>query len=511
MKHGEHLYFLVQSLNRTEKRYIKLHLEKHQKIGGSLQLRLFSFLLDQRTYQEEELKKAFKGTAIDQQLSSIKVQLYYQVLRLLRQYGEKNREAQQEVMDLIQYSSLLLHKNLLGQASKLVERAIKKAKKYDLGRLELEAYELYRLIMYNKLSRPALVEFIEQIHPRERQLLKHQEDQQAMAHNKDQLLLEHITQLTMTPEEVEPYLPKETSLHPGSVRSELMYYDLKALAGRVTMDFQMHKKYRQQQQTLMLDSGFAQDSPLKYVVLLNNLMLQAAQENIDEAFELTVQLEDFLDHLPSGKRSDLCKIRAYAYIYSNRLVYYTRKEMVEEGIRVFEDDALPFLEANKAQLPADRTLVYALYAIHLYFRVDNFKQAHHFLQHIMHESTRDLRIDLKANAHLANLVVHYERKGLQHLDLLLNSTKRYLKQHKWYHSTEKMLVRFFDQALKKETQNHISLQRFEHLLQQIEAVETSGQDRLHTLEYFMYKDWARSKVEGKSFREICLDNLTKAQ
>ena len=86
MKESDHLFRLIKSLNKTEKRYIKvnfLNVAQHE----SNHLKLFDMLDKQKEYDHNNLKQHFKNEAFAKQINVAKLKLYELILKALRNYN----------------------------------------------------------------------------------------------------------------------------------------------------------------------------------------------------------------------------------------------------------------------------------------------------------------------------------------------------------------------------------------------------------------------------------------
>jgi hypothetical protein len=129
MSQKDDLYDLVRSLSPSEKRYFKLHADKH---SSSEYKRHYEKLFDalnnwpEQDYDEKEFKKRNRGKSFLKNLSAEKGYLYDLILKILRNYNSQN-DPEIRLQEMIININLLINKGLKSQAYKLIEKAQKLA------------------------------------------------------------------------------------------------------------------------------------------------------------------------------------------------------------------------------------------------------------------------------------------------------------------------------------------------------------------------------------------------
>ena len=127
MKTTEHLFYLIKSLSKAEKRSFKLFAKQYSKDGQNNYAVVFDGIDKMDKYDHQTLIKKLKGTINIKNLSTLKVQLSELILKSLRQnsasYSENMRLRQN-----IDYIDILFEKGLYHHASKLLEKAFELAR-----------------------------------------------------------------------------------------------------------------------------------------------------------------------------------------------------------------------------------------------------------------------------------------------------------------------------------------------------------------------------------------------
>lgn len=82
----DHLHRLIRSMSRAERRYFKLFAERHMVGGQSMNSALFDVIAAQPVYDEQEVRRRFKGAAFLRRYTVTKHRLYDTVLASLEAF-----------------------------------------------------------------------------------------------------------------------------------------------------------------------------------------------------------------------------------------------------------------------------------------------------------------------------------------------------------------------------------------------------------------------------------------
>jgi len=90
MEKYDRLHKMVKSLNRSEKRYVKLFIRAFR--ADSNYLRLLEVVSSMKKYDATRMRQAMRGEKMLRQLSVLKHQLYELILRAMRLYHSRSNE-----------------------------------------------------------------------------------------------------------------------------------------------------------------------------------------------------------------------------------------------------------------------------------------------------------------------------------------------------------------------------------------------------------------------------------
>src|SRR3990172_3171206 len=127
---SQDLFLLIKSLSKTEKRYFKKFSDLHGKQDNQY-LILFDAITKQKQFDEEALKKQFKGQAFLRQFPVAKNYLYSRILDALEFY-HRDSSIHSSVRRNIYRAELLQKKGFYDQSMKLLRRAKVEANELDL-------------------------------------------------------------------------------------------------------------------------------------------------------------------------------------------------------------------------------------------------------------------------------------------------------------------------------------------------------------------------------------------
>ena len=122
MSKKDYLFELIQSLDKSEKRYFKLYFsgdKKEQKY-----MHLYNAIEKATVYDERKIKSSIKDEYVSKHFAETKYYLYQLILRVLKNYRTEN-SVDNLLIDKIQNIEVLIQKALWNQAINELEKAKK--------------------------------------------------------------------------------------------------------------------------------------------------------------------------------------------------------------------------------------------------------------------------------------------------------------------------------------------------------------------------------------------------
>src|SRR6056297_2275819 len=147
----DHLFQLIKSMSKSEKRNFKLYVNRMRSGEGTKFLQLFDILDKQEEYDEPAI--LHKARSIKpQQLSNLKAHLYKQLLKSLRlKYAASDTEI--SIRESVDYARVLYNKGLYKQALKILEKTKVQAANNRKNILHMEIIEFEKIIEMQYITR----------------------------------------------------------------------------------------------------------------------------------------------------------------------------------------------------------------------------------------------------------------------------------------------------------------------------------------------------------------------
>lgn len=141
------LHALIQSLSRTEKRYVKTYLLRHRDDADNQSVLLFDAVEKQVEYDEAAIRKRHADAGFVKRLPEAKRELYRLILRSMREYRNEST-AQHKIYAALQDMQFLREHNLPQLADARLQDA-----EYWIERIEDNAFRMIALRHRQRLDR----------------------------------------------------------------------------------------------------------------------------------------------------------------------------------------------------------------------------------------------------------------------------------------------------------------------------------------------------------------------
>lgn len=130
-KSSDKLFFLIQSLSKSEKRYFRQYAERHTIGSKNNYLELFDAIQQQEVYDELALKLQLKNRSYSSYFAVAKQYLYQQLMESLHLFHQTN-SIREKIKKHFHFCEILLQKGLMDQANSVLEKAYKWINAYQL-------------------------------------------------------------------------------------------------------------------------------------------------------------------------------------------------------------------------------------------------------------------------------------------------------------------------------------------------------------------------------------------
>ncbi len=411
---------LIKSLTKTEKRYFRLNTSVHGKTPPNY-LRLFDAIDRQSIYDEQAIKKQFKGEAFIKQLSTAKNSLINKLLDSLRLYyaGSNLRSVSQKLRENLDHIEILSGKRTYTPMLKLLRRSKKLAYQYE---------EFLYLQLFIKLEYEWLVT------QKAKNIDVLFDDLETEGHRVMQLIdLEHtfrvlsrkvFSSIRLNPiEGAEKDLWTEVLSHPilaniSQLETFFCYRSFHNIKGSFALKQRDHQSTYHHFRLIIkrweaLPHMIA-DNPSEYLGSLANYMtgcyVVGKTEEHRQALDRVRQMEYRMDQLSSMHLKTIC---------SHEVLYYLVSRKVTEGV-LEAPRIIQLLESVREDMYKAQLLVIYYNLAVLYFFDEQPDKATEMLRNILHQEKTAARPDILRFSKLLLLVLYYE----QNLPVLIATQHR---------------------------------------------------------------------------------------
>lgn len=499
MTPSDHLFQLIKSLTKSEKRYFKIF--SQMQSGDKSYLKLFGAIAKQEDYDESKIKKQFKKEKFVRQLTRTKGYLHELILKSLRNYNT-NATTDSILKSMLCDIEIVYQKRLYGQCEKIIRQAKQLATKYEKHLILLE-------ILTWQIELMQITYFIgkeeDQVEKAHREILECLDQYRTL---NDYILLSNKIFLKVSKKgfirsvserkELEKLfktsLPRvETYTH--SYLESFYYYLSKGLYYYLQNDYTNACFHTVRLAELMeANPDITKEKTTQYSAVLNNLChYQIAINKFKEAGNTIQKLKTITT------KQNLHADEMGFIITNLELLLYTSSGNFEEGVKLAVKTG-KHLSSEKTNIRRfDTQMNYRI--AYCYFGLNNYSMANRYLNKILNQEEIDIRSDIQCFALIMSLIVHYELEHYELIEHTINSNYRYLHKKNKLYKFELLLLDFIKNTLIKRSFHDIPVYAYHELKKKIQKVIKDPLEK-NALNLFDLFSWIDSKIEKRTFAQI---------
>lgn len=501
-KASSHLFELIQSLSKSEKRYFKVLSSKHVIGEENKYIQLFDFMDDMDDYDENMIMEHFKGEAFLNKFSITKSRLYDHILKSLEQF-HSSHSVDAQIYNLLNCVDILQNKTLYKQAHKLLRSAEKLAVKNDR----------YSILMEISLKRKRLLEKqnYADIKPKELEDFLHQ-DAERLEKLKNYMhlwstkseLFYIINKKNRTENESEIQSLREQIKQFDTLPDSSLFFDSMYLKNHINSaycfyigDFECSLNYLTKNIDLFQESpNRIKQDPTNYVSVLVNTVFIAHKIGKKIVFRDSLnELKNFSDRYKIELTEDI-EIKMFSSTASLELsIMINSGEFEKAAILIPEIESS--LEKFDSKINTVRKSFLYFQIAYAYFGNGQFKESLKWVNKILNSNTSD-KDELFGYANLFNLILHYELENSRLLPYTLKSVERLYGRKDEEKSFEKLFLNYFKKIIKKEKE----INKKELFYDLHENIQTSSEKHAIPMEYFRFDYWVEAKAKNKEFASL---------
>lgn len=503
MKTSEHLFYLIKSLSKSEKRSFKIFANQYSKKEENNYTLLFDAIDKMKVYNHQALVEAMSDRTNAKMISTLKVQLSELILKSLRHHASTYNYTLKLRQD-IDYIEILFQKGLYPQAKKLLEKTVEFARQKEdylaLDELSILEYN----IALKQSNKEDLDHYINVTYPEVRRARETNDvlaEFEFLSVKMRICLLEGAT--TSRPETLQRL--QDIIEHP------LMNVDINSYPKRCQLDFHAiwghyhfvfdHPEemyfHRKRVLEIMKEVDFEKR---KWLTHARFLLVGLSTYKMFDAFD--AELEDIhstILSIPAQSRT-----QSFSDELDNTLNNIKLNRDMDAGDYSVVQTYISQLEEKygNASLQIDDNLRMVFFFNFLYAHLasKNYKRALYWSNEILNNpNLRDIRADAHAYVRLQLICINY---GLENYDMirhLVKSAQRYAKKRNLENPLIVAFLRFANNHL-NTPYSHQKSDFFDHIISEIEAMAKEESGKI-SLEYFNTLSWLQS-VRNDTSMEI---------
>ncbi len=453
----DHLFTLVKSLNKAEKRSFKLYANRLQSGSDSKFLKLFDALDRLDDYDEDQLLRRLKGVS-KRNLANLKRHLYKQILISLRLiYINKNIDIQ--IREQLDFARILYGKGMYMQALRLLERIKTIALEHHQDILHLEILEFEKLIEARHITRSRSVE-------NKMESLLEESSRRSFVTHTTSLLSNLNIQVqgwyiqhghVQRPEDFAEIKAYFDSVFPDNFKLEnltffekihlfqaFMWYhyirlELSAAREHAEKWVNLFEKNTQMQE---------KDPNLYMRGLYYQLIFSFLQQDTQTFSSVLRRFEKFYSDYRRQLNAN-AQMMAFVYLFLSRLNEKFLLADFEGGLKLVPEIHRS-IRSFSAHMDIHRILLFHYKIGALYFATGKFAEALDELNKITVLHSGFLRDDLHFNARILHLICHYELKNFELLDYLVPQVQRAIKKAREVSAWQMATLNFLRRLLRAD-------------------------------------------------------------
>ncbi|MBP6730658.1 MAG: hypothetical protein KA149_01290 [Chitinophagales bacterium] len=474
------LHQLIHSLSKTEKKYFK------ETSSGQNYVKLFDAINEQKEYDEEKLRKKFKGETFINNFSAAKSYLQEALLRSLRNFNAG------KLMDDVSYErlqniKLLYEKGFVTVAEKQLAKLKQFCYTYELYTRLLEVFS-FEMQLNNGLNRSN-----EKLYAERKRILKvlgninelNQVYGEMIAiatrtgyHSKAQT--DMVEQLMQNP------LLNENAIC-GEPDEKYALWNVFFVYHYISKNFSEAYKAKMKQFELYRDGDvIIKTRPKTYLLMLGNLVSLAY--NIPSLHDFEYSYEQMLKAHEAVKGFESLKFEQRSAF--GLLLFRLKRDYrhLDAHVQYISEN----LEKHAGNISLVReTDTYFNVAL-AFFRKKDYNKTIDWLQKIIDHPRPDERLQIQRIARHMLLLVHYELKNFELLDYMITNTQRYLAKRNLSDEFDKVLLNGFKALIKAAGKPALkkALQKLKAEMQGIKKNEAAPKNEAE----FEYLAWIEDKL-----------------
>jgi len=495
--YSDDLSELIQSLSKTEKKYIKQYASRHTLGGINKSILLFDAIEKQKKYDEGKLSTSVKKIT-KKNLPDLKHMLYKTILKSLNAFHAANF-IDIDIRNRINWCQLLFEKGLYDQCEKQIKKTKELASKYEKGALLMDILNIEKEIIRAKSYAHTSEEKIKQLYQIEYELaLKNEETNNKVGMLSTQFFKEIRSKGgTRNKQELDLY-------------NQIFNHDL--FKGKETKSFVATNALYNVKSTILSERGkhteastndieliniieekpyFIKAYPRYYMIAINNTIIGLSNLKQHEKIPFYLAKLKNLKIKSSSLQNDL-----FYLILNRELFHFINTSQFEKALTLIKE----FEKRNDKKdsiLNKDYETTIYYNCGYIYMATKHYKHAGSYFQKIINNSDTNLLSDIQCFSRILSLICDYESGNVHLLEYSIKSTYRFLLKRKKLYKFETILLNFIRKTAPLSNEKEEIFYSFKRLKSELLPLLDDKFEK-QAFDYFDFIGWLDRKIGNKS-------------
>jgi hypothetical protein len=499
-KPSSDLFFLIRTLNKSEKRFFQQFAHRHTIKGENVYYQLFKIINEQSRYNEEEVKLQFVGQKAAKNFAVVKKQLYEQLVLALHQYHQVHSVSEKIKRDL-HITKILLKKRLFKQCYKRIKLIEKNIQNYNLLEYQIELLDVKYQLIRNESFKNNSIQDLENYQNELIAAIKDIEDLGKMRQVSHTIQAIHYKKVRMESlKDHEVFLELLTN----ETTTTNLRLEVERLRGLATYHFMAGQPDKARLTNVQLLEWFEQHDkllmlfPQTYISTFNNYLIDNLQLKNFEALEAGLQKLEYLRHeMPFKNISNLTMQMAQQRFLIELNWIVSTGDFQKSNYLIPQLEA--FLKKSESAIHSHLRVTFYYLMAYCRFATADFSDALEHLNKIL-DTKEQVVTEIIEFARLLNILTHFELGNIELLESLISNTRRWLRNKRNLYQTEVAIfshLRKWMNAIDKKEQQQV----WESLWAEMQHIKTAAKEQ-RVFNYFNVLTWVLSKKENVGFMEV---------
>ncbi len=499
----DHLYKLIKSLTKAEKRNFKLYVKRLGDSENVKFLKLFDIIDKQDEYNEEEILK--KAPEIKpSQLPNLKANLNKNLLVSLRLMAQQN-DVDIMLRQQLDYAKILYNKALYRQSLITIEKAKILARKYERQILYFALIEFEKFIESQYITRSIETradELTEESNELNMQLtlsgaLSNLSIKLYGFFLRNGYVRNEEDQLKIT-DFFHENMPAFSFSKLGFME-KLYLYKSHVWYYLIIQDFLMVYRYSLKWVQLFSDHPdmIASQTDLYVKGIANMLDGLYFAGDYSRFSKVLDELGQFKEN-PGLALNKNVELQLFQYYYTHTINKHFMEGTFSDGVKI-APSIVKYISKNDIYIDNHNILLFYYKIACLYFGSGDHRNTVKYLNLVINYKDSELRSDIQCFARILNLITHFEMNNFDLLEYLVKNTYRFLSKMKDLHRAQKEIL-FFLRKLPSIQPDRLT-DAFKGLLSDLKKLEKDPYEKRP----FLYLDiisWLESKISNVPVQDI---------